>query len=251
MTAETAGREDLKLLKQAIEALTKDDKSIEGIQALKKAIEINPRLAKAHQLLAMYYMGVQDGELAKKHFEILRSLDKKLTQQLLDTQFGPFFERGVNFISDGYSGGCWYCQKGSYDRKDLMTLYKKWEGQIDGNINSPPYDLKTVSIPKHNNCEIKAKKVDKLTNIILYTGIIIGIVLSLAAFFTQLASFLAFCGIQIFAIAIIVFSFYFQEQVGKSYMKKLGITACYDVGYPEIKELLSKGYKLGMPPMKY
>jgi Tfp pilus assembly protein PilF len=99
MTTETTGGEDLKLLKLAIEALTKDDKSIEGIQALQKAIEINPRLAKAHQLLAMYYMGVQNGELAKKHFEILRSLDKELAQQLLDTPFGSFFERGVSFIN--------------------------------------------------------------------------------------------------------------------------------------------------------
>jgi hypothetical protein len=56
-------------------------------------------LAKAHQLLAIYYMGVQDGELAKKHFEILRSLDEKLAQELLNTPFGPFFERGVTFIN--------------------------------------------------------------------------------------------------------------------------------------------------------
>jgi hypothetical protein len=49
--------------------------------------------------LAMYYMGIQDGELAKKHFEILRSLDDKLAQELLNTPFGPFFEGGVDFIN--------------------------------------------------------------------------------------------------------------------------------------------------------
>lgn len=90
--------EDIELLNQAIEALKKDNQSAEGVQALQKAVEINPGLAKAHQLLAMYHMGVQNGELAKKHFEILRSLDKDLAQQLLDSPFGPFFEGGVRFI---------------------------------------------------------------------------------------------------------------------------------------------------------
>ncbi len=90
--------EDLELLKQAIEALRKNDKSQEGVQALQKAIEINPKLAKAHQLLAMYYMGVQNVELAKKHFDILKTLDSALAQQLLDSPFGPFFERGVTFF---------------------------------------------------------------------------------------------------------------------------------------------------------
>ena len=90
------GQDEL-LLKEAIEAMKGTDKK-KGVRALKKAIRINPNLAKAHQLLALHYMGVQNGELAKKHFEILKTLDQKLAKKLLDSPLGPMFERGVSFI---------------------------------------------------------------------------------------------------------------------------------------------------------
>jgi ankyrin repeat protein len=90
------GQDEL-LLKEAVEALKRKDTE-KGVRALKEAIRINPNLAKAHQLLALHYMGVQNGELAKEHFEILKTLDQKLTKELLDTPLGPMFERGVTFI---------------------------------------------------------------------------------------------------------------------------------------------------------
>lgn len=94
--ASCEGKDQL-LLKEAIEAMKGTDKE-KGIRALKEAIRINPNLAKAHQLLAVHYMGVQNGELAKKHFEILKTIDQKLAKELSDSPLGPMFERGVEFI---------------------------------------------------------------------------------------------------------------------------------------------------------
>jgi Tfp pilus assembly protein PilF len=89
----TAKGEDLELLNQAIKAFEKDNKSKKGLQALKKAIEINPGLAKAHQILAMHYVMINNVELARKHFDILESLDRTLAQQLLNSSVGIIFER--------------------------------------------------------------------------------------------------------------------------------------------------------------
>jgi len=87
------GGEDLSFLNDGIELLSKNNPK-RGVRALKEALRINPILVKAHQVLAIHYMGIQDKNEALKHYEILKDIDQKLTQELLETPLGHLFKQG-------------------------------------------------------------------------------------------------------------------------------------------------------------
>jgi len=85
------GGEELSFLNDGIDLLSRND-SQRGVRALKEALRINPILAKAHQMLAMHYMGTQNRDDAQKHFDILKDIDQKLTRELLETPLGNLFQ---------------------------------------------------------------------------------------------------------------------------------------------------------------
>lgn len=65
-----------------------------AIPELKKAVEIEPGFAKAHQLLAIAYGGKMDRENAVKHFRILGTLDKGMAKELEDNPLFAMLLRG-------------------------------------------------------------------------------------------------------------------------------------------------------------
>lgn len=85
------GGEDLLFLGDGIDLLSRNDPQ-RGVRALKEALRINPILAEAHKVLAVHYMEIQERTEAKKHYEILKNLDQKLTQELLNTPVGNLFQ---------------------------------------------------------------------------------------------------------------------------------------------------------------
>lgn len=54
----------------------------EAIKVLKQAVEIYPKEAKGHQVLAIAYGGIPDPANAVKHYEILKNLDSRLAKEL-------------------------------------------------------------------------------------------------------------------------------------------------------------------------
>ena len=66
----------------------------QAILELKKAVEIEPDFAKAHQLLAISYGGKLDRESAVKHFQILRTLDQSMAKELEDNPLFSMLLRG-------------------------------------------------------------------------------------------------------------------------------------------------------------
>ena len=69
-----------------------------AIQEFEEAVRINPDLAKAHQLLALYYGAVMDKEKALEQYGVLKKLDPKLAQQLANTPAFSLLLRGGPFI---------------------------------------------------------------------------------------------------------------------------------------------------------
>lgn len=88
------GGEDLLFLEDGINLINRNDPK-RGIIALKEALRINPILAEAHKVLAIHYMGIQEKTEAQKHYETLKNLDQKLTQELLDTPLGNLFQKNI------------------------------------------------------------------------------------------------------------------------------------------------------------
>ncbi|GAG30820.1 unnamed protein product, partial [marine sediment metagenome] len=69
-----------------------------AIEEFKKAVELRPDFAKAHQLLAMAYGAVMDRKSALKHYETLKKLNPTMAKQLANTPAFSLLLRGSTFI---------------------------------------------------------------------------------------------------------------------------------------------------------
>jgi len=71
----------------------------QAIEALKEAVRLNPKHAKAHMALCMSYGGAMDLESARKHFDILKKLDPELANRVANSPAGMMILRGGTFIN--------------------------------------------------------------------------------------------------------------------------------------------------------
>jgi Flp pilus assembly protein TadD len=75
-------------------ALGQAQKWPEAISALKEAVRLNPNHAKAHMSLAMCYGGTMDFDSARRHYEILKTLNPELANRLANSPAGALMLRG-------------------------------------------------------------------------------------------------------------------------------------------------------------
>jgi Flp pilus assembly protein TadD len=69
-----------------------------AIEALKEAVRLNPKHAKAQMTLCIAYGGVMEMNLARHHYNILQHLDINLANLLANTPAGMLILRGANII---------------------------------------------------------------------------------------------------------------------------------------------------------
>jgi len=69
-----------------------------AIEEFRKAVELEPDFAKAHQLLAMSFGAVMDKKNALKHYQTLKKLNPAMAKQLANTPAFSLLLRGGTFI---------------------------------------------------------------------------------------------------------------------------------------------------------